>query len=921
MRENLRIFCSNVRGLINNWKNATAFNWDEFDIIAFNEVWGIKDFENVKVDGFELKTAKLRQETRGGGTAIFVRNTLVVKILTTPFVEGTIETAGIKIGNINFISIYRPPNSRKDDFVDGLSTYLDTLGGQQIILGGDLNLNMNLNTPNAWINNICNTYDLKPRISGVTRIDSGTCIDNFLSNIEGTFRISTIAIADHQAITAAIPLEDKQTTGKQKFLYRDMKESNWIIFKTKIFGLTIRGEGIEEKWKNILDDIKHSVESSFPMKQAKRDYMFSMSQGLRKSRDKKNKLLRDYKLGRTSKQAYTTYNNVYRKLIKIEQSNVFKQKLTDAGSNSRKKWSVLKNELLLSKDQENITEIIKNGNTITDINKIPEIFKEHFETCATKLAEGMPRGVDTSSIMPQGESWGFKHTTEIELIAIIKSLANKNSSGQDLLSNRMLKKEQYLFAKLLKPLINESLDEGLFPNELKTANVIPIFKKGDKNNLNNYRPISLLPVLSKVYEKVLNKQLTSVIDNGYIDENQFGFREGHSTEDATMKFVNQIEHDLSKGKHVASVYIDVSKAFDSCDHSIILSKIKRTGLNENGLKLMKSYLFNRKQQILVNGKDGGFYLINIGVGQGTVLGPTLFKIYIMDLHLHTDLFCMKFADDSSFEGSGNSRDELESKMNNELLKINTWFQNNRLTLHPDKSKYLVHSRDKLINLKLGNKNIARCGYGLQEESVCLLGLNIDENLDWKIHVKKVEKKISKGNYLLWRHGKKLNIYTKKIIYESFIRCHLLYCLTVWGGCKQVILTPLLKTIKKTWSKIGKRKMHTLNRLQKFGLILFEDELRLQELKFIWKWENKKLPNSLNELLKEKQDRLRGRRFAYLNNNPRGVHNRLTKRANTEINVVSGVMSKDTMVKRIKKKLFEEKYKFTCAARHCFICLE
>ena len=216
-----------------------------------------------------------------------MRHNLVVKILTTPFVEGTIETAGIKIGNINFISIYRPPNGRKDDFVDGLATYLDTLGGQQIILGGDLNLNMNLNTPNAWINNICNTYDLKPRISGVTRIDSGTCIDNFLSNIEGTFRISTIAIADHQAITAAIPLEEKQTTGKQKFFYRDMKESNWIIFKTKIFGLTIRGEGIEEKWKNILDDIKHSVESSFPMKQAKRDYMFSMSQGLRKSRDKK----------------------------------------------------------------------------------------------------------------------------------------------------------------------------------------------------------------------------------------------------------------------------------------------------------------------------------------------------------------------------------------------------------------------------------------------------------------------------------------------------------------------------------------------------------------------------------------------------------------------------------------------------------
>ena len=315
----------------------------------------------------------------------------------------------------------------------------------------------------------------------------------------------------------------------------------------------------------------------------------------------------------------------------------------------------------------------------------------------------------------------------------------------------MLKKEAYRFAVLLKPLINASIDEGLFPSCLKTANVIPIFKKGDSANLNNYRPIALLPVISKVFEKVLNEQLTKVIEAGFIDDNQFGFRRGFCTEDAALKFVNEIQKELRAKKHVVTVFVDVSKAFDSCDHDIIINKIKHTGLNEAGIRLMTSYLYNRSQNVSVNGINGGSFIVNIGVGQGTILGPTLFKIYIMDLHLHTSLFCTKFADDSNFLGSGKTRDEVNTLLNCELIKISKWFADNRLTLHPDKSRFLVHSRDKLIDLYLNGTKIMRCGYGLQEESVKFLGLHIDENLDWAVHIKNVVKKISKGKYLLWRH--------------------------------------------------------------------------------------------------------------------------------------------------------------------------
>ena len=484
----------------------------------------------------------------------------------------------------------------------------------------------------------------------------------------------------------------------------------------------------------------------------------------------------------------------------------------------------------------------------------------------------------------------------------------------------MLKKEMFAFSRLLKPLINEFITKSVFPNVLKEANVIPVYKKGPKNSLDNYRPISLLPVLSKVFEKVLNSQISKVIDNGFIDDNQYGFRKGHSTEDAVLKFVDEIEKKLSGKQHVASVFVDVSKAFDSCDHGILLKKLERTGLNTAGINLMANYLKDRKQIIIVKGKNGGNFVINIGVGQGTILGPTLFKIYIMDLHLHTKLFTVKFADDSSFVAAAKTKDELENLANQELESIGKWFKDNKLILHPGKSRYMIHSRDKLIQLKLNGANIQRAGYGLQEESVKLLGVEIDENIDWKCHIMTVKKKISKGNYLLWRHGKKMGSNIAKTIYESFVRCHLLYCLNAWGGAKPTIRKPLDLTIKRIWSKIGAKKSHTLNRLQKHGILKLDDEIEIQEQKLIHKWEYKKLPKGICNVITEKNDRLRGRRFVAARNwKKNSIAHRLAKQAEKSLGEIMLNKNRKTYVDNQKKKILEQKYNFTCTSRQCFIC--
>jgi len=722
-----------------------SFDWSNYDVVAFSEIWEIKEFENINVEGYDIKTIKQRQNGRGGGTIIYAKKEINCVVLNTPYLEGIIETTGIKIGEVYFINIYRPPSGNKETFVESLSDYLNTIRGKNVLLGGDLNLN--IIGGNRQIDEICEQFGLVPKISSCTRIQSGSCIDNYLTDLRGTYKVLDISIADHFAIEAEVMITVNRKE-PQKYSYRQMKENNWVVFNHMVHQISISGDNINTKWDNLLGDIKSAVDTSFPKIEKTKKYLFSMTPGLKKCRDKKNKLLKRYRLGRIPKDEYIRYNNIYRKLIKTEQSKNLDQRLLEAGNCGRKKWKALKDNLLLQTEQQSITEIEVDNQKITCKQRISEEVCKHFKNCALKLTEGLPQGCDTSVIMPQGPVWQFKTTTEIELIETINSLANKKSSGTDGLSNCMLKKEKYVFARLLKPLINESINEGHFPEALKTAIVIPIFKKGDTKNLNNYRPISLLPVISKIFEKIINKQLTHVIEDGYIDENQFGFRSGHSTEDAVLKFIDKIEKDKTSKKHVVSIYIDVSKAFDSCDHQIILNKLKRTGLDDRGTNLMKSYLQDRRQIVVVGDNKGGYFVINIGVGQGTVLGPTLFKIYIMDLHLHTTLFCCKFADDSSFEAAGNTKDEVETICNIELEKIDTWFRKNKLKLHPDKSRFLIHTKDKLINLKLGDQTIQRNGYGLQEESVRMLGVEIDENLDWKIQVKKVEKKIGKANYLL-----------------------------------------------------------------------------------------------------------------------------------------------------------------------------
>jgi exonuclease III len=328
-----KIYAANVRGLVKNLKLINTLNLESYHVLLLSEIWNVKDFEHVNINGFEAATVYQRTGQRGGGVAIFIKSGLKIKILNGIINDGITESIGININGLNVFCVYRPPSCNKQLFVEDLCKLMDYNNGRKVVIGGDFNINNFV--PNNAMTNWANLYNLKTQINGITRPESGTCLDNFFSNVNGKYWISNTSIADHLSIIAEIESETQKSTIK-KFKYRQMKEENWLMFGITLRTIEIKGENINSKWENLCNDIQKSVIKCFPEKFSKREYKFSMSPSLLKSRDKKNELLKKYKQGKINKKIYIDYNRVYRKLIIAEKEREFGTKLKNAGTNSKK---------------------------------------------------------------------------------------------------------------------------------------------------------------------------------------------------------------------------------------------------------------------------------------------------------------------------------------------------------------------------------------------------------------------------------------------------------------------------------------------------------------------------------------------------------------------------------------------------------
>jgi retron-type reverse transcriptase len=287
------------------------------------------------------------------------------------------------------------------------------------------------------------------------------------------------------------------------------------------------------------------------------------------------------------------------------------------------------------------------------------------------------------------------HISDNEIQDIIEALPNKGC-GPASISLKLLKSVADLIIFPLSRIINPSFSSGTFPEVLKTQKIIPLHKGGSTQDLNNFRPISLLSIFDKIIEKLMHKRLYTFLEiHNIIYENQFGFKKKHSTSHSLMEITEKIKESIDNGNYGCGIFIDLKKAFDTVNHNILLMKLEHYGVRGSSLQWFESYLTNRKQFVYFNGVSSETKTITCGVPQGSVLGPLLFLLYINDLPSISDkLRFFLFADDTNIYYESKDLIELEKTVNSELKKLCLWLNLNRLALNVGKTNFVIFRANK-----------------------------------------------------------------------------------------------------------------------------------------------------------------------------------------------------------------------------------
>nr|CAI5834501.1 unnamed protein product [Callosobruchus analis] len=477
---------------------------------------------------------------------------------------------------------------------------------------------------------------------------------------------------------------------------------------------------------------------------------------------------------------YTEETKLYKlqkkldKLIKGAKYNYYKTQINKNKDNSKNLWKVINN--ICEKSSKVVpSDVITVSNTVCNTpDTIANAFNDFFSEIGKCYAEKI---VKPSTPLPDNElnqnSFFLQPVTEADIITIINSLKTNKSLGIDDIKSEILRYSYEFIAAPLCHLINQIFISSKVPQQFKTAVVTPIHKKGDIKVINNYRPISIISSLAKIFEKSLKNRLEKFLNvNGIISDKQYGFRQGRSTNDAIGKLVTEIAKELEFSKPVICVFLDLAKAFDTVNHEQMLGALENAGVRGMARELFESYLENRLQVVKINNVYSKQQKINYGLPQGTVLGPVLFTIYINSiLESHSTGRILSFADDTAIIYSDCTWDTLKRKVEDDLARMFDLFSHKILTINYEKtvfmpfsntSRFLPHYRT--LSIKCATKNI------LLNTVITYkyLGLTIDSHLRWHDHATNLTKTLRQLLYRFKYLKNILDLQHLKIIYYSLV---------------------------------------------------------------------------------------------------------------------------------------------------------
>ena len=407
---------------------------------------------------------------------------------------------------------------------------------------------------------------------------------------------------------------------------------------------------------------------------------------------------------------YKNYRNTLTKIKRKAKTDYYIARSYDLKSNMNKLWNLINNVIGRTRDKSSIIEYITVSNTnIHNPIEISNHFGKFYADLGGSLANSIKLNEnkinDFLTKIPRcNQSLYLTPITKTEIVHYIDKLPPKNSSGYDNISNKLLKKIKYSILTPLLHIFNLSLKNGIFPTDMKLAEIIPLYKKGEKTYMENYRPISLLITISKLLEKCVYKRLYSFLEkNNILYKKQYGFRTNHSCEQAIQDLCGHILTNKEKELNTTVIYLDLSKAFDTLSHELLLKKLELYGIRGVCNKWFESYITNRYLQVKCNTSSCNSavisqkYKITHGTAQGSCLGPLLFNIFCNDIYLNVD-FCnlVLFADDTTLYASHKNITYLNYMLQTDLNNLDLWFKSNMLSLNISKTNTMTINPKNII---------------------------------------------------------------------------------------------------------------------------------------------------------------------------------------------------------------------------------
>lgn len=772
-------------------------------LFSLQELWR-NDIDQFTIPGYRT-FSKIRSKGQGGGVGFYLNEKFDAKIIDnlSVFHEGIFESLAIEIQlqqkkKAVFVSLYRPNTSivghstseQKNLFLSYFEQLLLKLKkyDSNFYIFTDANLNLFNTGREEFVDQYLNLTESSGAMHFISKAthfysNSASAIDHIISNdligisctgvIEETF-------SDH-CITFAKIVNLPHKTVNNFTERRYFTDENVAAFKNALSNLTwaevmnstdpnIAAQNFSELFKDLYDIY-------FPLKRArinrnKFPINAFMTKGLLISRKTKMKLDKKAKVSPSPDNINRskTYRNIYNTLIKKAKRIHFSARINNANGDSSATWKVINEVVGKKKKKPGIDKIEVNGSLIEKEDLIANEFNTYF----TKIAENIKKDIPNSDLNfkdflppPQQRTFFLNPTTRPEVIEIVRNLKSKFSTDINDVNVPLLKEIIDTIALPLSHIFNLSMENGVFPTVFKVTKTTPLFKAGNSLDMSNYRGISIIDVFSKIFEKLLCQRILSfLLATNFFSDTQFGFLPNRDTNQAIIHLVNQISLAINEGDLVLGLFIDVKKAFDTVDHKILFEKLKNAGFRGIPLQLLEDYFKDRKQRVKIgNSLSTDYCNITDGVLQGSILGVIFFLIYINDLELASPNFkTILFADDGNFLLRAKTIEDLLNNVNIEIQKIVNWYNANKLSIHPDKTKMILF-RHRFIqdipsylpifmNLNKANEsNITLIKPIKQvpnkdENFVRVLGFKVDENLNFLEHFNSLRSKLNSANYAL-----------------------------------------------------------------------------------------------------------------------------------------------------------------------------